>query len=258
MFCQYRSEIYQSVMTEDNLGMTIIQNRRARLAQLIEQYGSQAEFVRKTGENQGEISALLKTKSFGEKKARKLEEKVGLPAGWLDEAPTSDKNVLTDGRGSVNIRPILEWDNEHELGEEYVLIPRLEVKVSAGNGRIVWDIDEKGQRQAFRKAWLMRLGIEAEHAATVVAEGSSMEPRVIDGDSLVVNYKATQLVDGKVYVLAYQNEVYVKRLFKKPGGGLSIRSDNPDKTRYPDVDIEAEEAALVQIIARVVGVSGAM
>ncbi len=258
MESQYHSEIYHPVMADDNLVMTVIDHRRARLAQLIEQYGSQAEFVRQTGENQGEISALLKNKSFGEKKARKLEEKLKLPAGWLDEAPTSDKNVLTDGRASVNIRPILEWDHDQELGEEYVLIPRLEVKASAGNGRIVWHIDEKGQRQAFRKAWLMRLGLDAEHAATIVAEGSSMEPRVIDGDSLVVNYKATELVDGKVYVLAYQNEVYVKRLFKRPGGGLSIRSDNPDKTRYPDVDISAEESGHVQIIARVVGVSGAM
>ncbi|MEO7579933.1 MAG: hypothetical protein ABIT83_20175 [Massilia sp.] len=61
--------------------------RRARLAQLIaERYKSQADFVASTGENQGEISGLLKTKSFGEKKARKLEVKAGLPQGWLDDA----------------------------------------------------------------------------------------------------------------------------------------------------------------------------
>jgi hypothetical protein len=46
--------------------------RRARLAQLIrERYdGSQARFVDETGENQGEVSGLLRTKSFGERKAR--------------------------------------------------------------------------------------------------------------------------------------------------------------------------------------------
>lgn len=60
--------------------------RRQRLRQLIqERYGdSQARFIDETGENQGEISGLLRTKSFGEKKARNLEKKVGLPAGWLD------------------------------------------------------------------------------------------------------------------------------------------------------------------------------
>lgn len=66
--------------------MTIQDIRRARLAQLIkERYKSQADFVSSTGENQGEVSGLLKTKSFGEKKARKIEVKAGLPAGWLDE-----------------------------------------------------------------------------------------------------------------------------------------------------------------------------
>jgi 3,4-dihydroxy 2-butanone 4-phosphate synthase/GTP cyclohydrolase II len=66
--------------------MTTIQDiRRVRLAQLItERYNSQADFVSSTGENQGEVSGLLKSKSFGEKKARKIEAKAGLPAGWLD------------------------------------------------------------------------------------------------------------------------------------------------------------------------------
>lgn len=171
-----------------------------------------------------------------------------------------DKNTakLADGRSFVNIRPVLEWDSESELGEEYVLIPRLDIKVSAGNGRIVWEVDEKGQKQAFRKSWIARLGINPGQAATVVADGSSMEPRVIDGDSLVVDYKATNLIDGKVYVLAYQNEVYVKRLFKRPGGGLTIRSDNPDKARYPDMEVLPADSEHVEIIARVVAVSGAM
>jgi len=72
--------------------MEIQDIRRARLAQLIqEKYeGSQARFVDETGENQGEVSGLLRTKAFGEKKARKLEEKCGLPRGWFDTDPTAE------------------------------------------------------------------------------------------------------------------------------------------------------------------------
>lgn len=175
-----------------------------------------------------------------------------------DEGAPVEERQLTDGRRSVSVRPVLAWENESELGDEYVLIPRLDIKFSAGNGRIVWHVDAKGQKQAFRRAWINRLGINPEHAATIVAEGSSMEPRVLDGDSLVVDYKATNVLDGKVYALAYQNEVYVKRLFKKPDGGLRITSDNPDKVRYPDMDLTLEQVQYVQIIGRVVAVSGAM
>lgn len=175
-----------------------------------------------------------------------------------DEGAPAEERRLTDGRGSVSVRPLKVWENESELGDEYVLIPRLDIKFSAGNGRIVWHVDSKGQKQAFRRAWCNRLGINPEHAATIVAEGSSMEPRVLDGDSLVVDYKATNILDGKVYGLAYQNEVYVKRLFKKPDGGLRITSDNTDKVRYPDMDLNVEQVQYVQIIGRVVAVSGAM
>jgi phage repressor protein C with HTH and peptisase S24 domain len=75
--------------------------RRARLAQLIKDHydGSQARFVEVTGENQGEVSALLRDKSFGEKKARKIELKCKLPHGWLDlpiDASSEDVNLRPD------------------------------------------------------------------------------------------------------------------------------------------------------------------
>ncbi len=59
--------------------------RRKRLALLIrEKYGSQAQFIRETGINQGEISSLLKNKVFGERKARHIEALCNQPTGWLD------------------------------------------------------------------------------------------------------------------------------------------------------------------------------
>ena len=66
--------------------MEIQDIRRARLAQLIrERYdGSQARFIDETGENQSEVSGLLRVKSFGERKARKLEAKCQVPVGWFD------------------------------------------------------------------------------------------------------------------------------------------------------------------------------
>jgi hypothetical protein len=66
--------------------MEIQDIRRARLAQLIrERYdGSQARFVDETGEHQSEVSGLMRTKSFGERKARKLETKCQVPVGWFD------------------------------------------------------------------------------------------------------------------------------------------------------------------------------
>jgi hypothetical protein len=89
--------------------MEIQDIRRARLAQLIqERYGnSQARFVDETGENQGEVSGLLRAKSFGERKARKLEAKCSLPVGWLDIDPTSEAAVQAVEAPSQRQQPSL-------------------------------------------------------------------------------------------------------------------------------------------------------
>lgn len=196
-------------------------------------------------------------RNIGDKFARKIEEAFSMPSGWLDQDHAGSERK-EGGRTTVSARPVLVWDDEDDLTSEYVLIPRLDVKASAGNGRIAWQIDEKGQRQAFRKSWMERLGIAPENAATIVAEGSSMAPRIEDGDSLVLDYKSTSPISGRVFVLTFSDELFVKRLFRMPDGGLRIVSDNPDKTRYPDWDVQQDRAETLQIIGRVVAVSGAI
>lgn len=92
--------------------MEIQEIRRARLAKLIkEQFdGSQAKFVEHTGENQGEVSGLLRSKSFGERKARKIEAKCDLPVGWLDSLESTDiaGPAKTQGSGEQPVLTIIE------------------------------------------------------------------------------------------------------------------------------------------------------
>lgn len=157
------------------------------------------------------------------------------------------------------LRPVLSWEHEEELPPgNYVFIPRLTIEASCGNGKIVWHIDEKGQRNAFRRSWVDRLGINPQKCATIVASGDSMEERICDGDSLVLDYSQNNVLDGKVYAITYGGEVFVKRLFKRPSGGLRIVSDNQDKTRYPDWDVDTDRMENLQIIGRVVAISGGL
>lgn len=69
----------------------VVSTRRENLRSWIKTHfdGSQSRFIEACGErgievNQGELSGLLKTKSFGEKKARKLEKDCGMPPMYLD------------------------------------------------------------------------------------------------------------------------------------------------------------------------------
>ena len=63
----------------------VVAARRARLQEWIDLHykGSKASFIAATGVNQGELSGLLKRKSFGEKRAATLEALAGMPSGYL-------------------------------------------------------------------------------------------------------------------------------------------------------------------------------
>ena len=157
----------------------------------------------------------------------------------------------------LSLRPIQVWEDESELpADEYIFLPRLDISVSCGTGSAVWHVDTKGQRQAFRSSWAERLNINPAQAATLVASGDSMAPRIQSGDSLVIDYADTTIHSGKVYVIAYDGEWFIKRLFKYPGGAVRVSSDNPDKTQYPDWTIQPDDVLSVDIIGRVVAVSG--
>lgn len=75
-----------------------------------------------------------------------------------------------------------------------------------------------------------------------------MDPTLRDGDDIMVDHSAAekQLRDG-IYVLRMDDVLLVKRVGLRPGGRLSVRSDNPQYPNWDDID-----AAQVNIIGRVV------
>ena len=82
--------------------MNITELRRANLRQWIDERcgGRQALFAQTAAVNPGELSALLKNKSFGEKKARKIEQAAAMPAMWLDTVHSPSQN-LQEGKHTM-------------------------------------------------------------------------------------------------------------------------------------------------------------
>ena len=82
--------------------MNITELRRTNLRQWIDERcgGRQALFAQTAAVNLGELSALLKNKSFGEKKARKIEQAAAMPAMWLDTVHAPSQN-LQEGKHTM-------------------------------------------------------------------------------------------------------------------------------------------------------------
>lgn len=202
--------------------MDIVSIRRQKLAQLISlKYGTQANFVNLTGENQGEVSALLRNKSFGEKKARKIEMEAGLPPGWLDSL-TFEEDVKISSSTISAIHP------DDALGDDIVYVPESKIAFSAGNGRTAnYELIEDEEPASYRLSWFQKYKINPNAVKRFRVTGDSMEPMLFARDTILVNLEETSIVDNKMYAIRYGDELRVKYLRKKLDGTLILRSVNP-------------------------------
>lgn len=177
---------------------------------------------------------------------------------------TIDEIVRGTGGGSLgSAEPpstfgiIRAWEHADDLPPgEFVFVPRMGVKLSAGTGRgrNQLEIDfQEAQPQAFRADWIRKERLKPNKLASMYAVGNSMEPSIFDGDSLVIDISQTEVIDGKVYALWYEGGERVKRLFRVPGGALRIQSDNTD---YPPLNLSADQLEHVRILGRVVHRAG--
>ncbi len=156
------------------------------------------------------------------------------------------------------LQPILAWQHEEDLPEgEFVLVPRLDIHLSAGSGREQVEIEFAEKTPiAFRADWIRKKHLKPNKIAAMTADGESMEDRIHDGDLLAIDTSQVEVLDGKVYALWYDGGERVKRLYRIPGGGLRIHSDNPDKNKHPDIVLKPQELEHVRIIGRVVHIAG--
>lgn len=235
------------------------EQRRIRLRELLESprfAGDRAKFCQDAGITNGRLSQLLDPKeAFGDVAAKNLAEALNLDLKFFDRqaVQVDEKTELQQARSELT--PILSWEHESDLPQgDYVFIPRVDIHLSAGNGRENVEIEfDKKQPQAFRADWIREKRLSPSKLASMKVDGDSMEPFIWDGETIVVDVSQTTIKDGKVYALWYDGGERVKRLQRLPGGGLRIKSDNP---QHSTIELQAEQADRVRIIGRVVHKSG--
>ena len=98
--------------------------RRRNLRQWIEKYygGLQTRFAEAVCLNTGELSSLLKNKSFGEKKARKIEQAANMPAMWLDQAKPAAQTDHQERRTMSHISTIPEILADIKAGKMVIMM----------------------------------------------------------------------------------------------------------------------------------------
>ncbi len=206
--------------------LSINEIRRLRFAALVESLeGGQAEMARKTDYAASYVWQLLQGadnggRIIGNKTARRIEQRLGLPENALDQPLEPD--------AYVTVRAPTTTPGEDV---EVRFWPR--AKASAGLG-VENAEDQPTLGLKFRAESLRRKGINAETAMVIYADGDSMEPVISHGASILFDTSRVDIRDGHLYVLDIDGATYVKRLMRRPGGRLLVRSENPS---YPDYEV---------------------
>lgn len=99
------------------------------------------------------------------------------------------------------------------------------------------------------------LGKSSENLAVCHATGNSMSPTIEEGQVLLVDVTEVMPQSTKIYLIRIDGFSYIKRLIHVFDKWI-IRSDNPDKNNYPDIEINAEKMTDIQIEGRIVWKAG--
>jgi len=165
----------------------------------------------------------------------RLADALGVSVGHL---VTGDESTLHDLEGQPPIAGT-------------VVIPRLDVSGSMGAGlpRHQWFTDVV-ERMTVSTEWIRRsLSVSSpDSLAIITGRGDSMEGTFSDGDLLLVDRGITDLrIDG-LFVMAIDDDLYIKRVQRQPGGVIMLISDNP---KYQPIMLRREDMVSFSVLARV-------
>lgn len=130
------------------------------------------------------------------------------------------------------------WEDSTQDKEEFVEIPLLNIDFSAGDG--CYEIIEREEFSLiFRRYYMHKMGMAVNVAQIIHISGSSMEPRLQDGDVVGINTDDTRIREGKTYAIRHGNLLLVKFLIEQPDGGVTIRSLNREE--YQDEQLSYQQ-----------------
>jgi Predicted transcriptional regulator len=133
-------------------------------------------------------------------------------------------------------------------GADWKFVPRLVLGASAGSGT-AGDGEEAIGAIGFSDRWLRQMGLQAAMLSAITVRGDSMEPRLRDGDEILVDRTPSPVRDG-IHVVRLEDHLLVKRLDVSRPGFITLISENE---AYPPAGYPAED---VQVVGRVVWKGG--
>jgi len=184
-------------------------------------------------------------------------------AGYLlkiiERYPDVSAEWLLTGQEVIAQQIIAEFGANYssaaDLEHEYIMVPRYNVKVSAGGGSFI-ESEQVVDHLAFKSEWIRNvMRLNPGDLFLVNTVGDSMYPTIKEGDLLLVDKGQREVRDDAIYVLLNDGVLVAKRLQKLYDGSIQIKSDNKV---YDAQLVPFDRVNVLNIIGRVVWGGGRM
>lgn len=236
--------------------------RRKRLAELVAEKfgGNETELGRAMGYKDGAFVRQMladpqtstTARAITEKTIAKIEAVRGL-TGWFtpqaqDVRPGVNSYTTRSGGLQAHSRALTNWPSGRPVGA--VVLAATDVRASMGVGADQPTHEEVVSQMVVDETWLRRncTFSAAENLALITGVGDSMRPTFEDGDALLVDRGVKEIKVDAVYCVALNEELYVKRLQRRPDGTVLMISDN---TAYEAYQVNPRKDR-ISILGRVV------
>lgn len=186
-----------------------------------------------------QISDHLSVAKVGPKGLSNLAN-LGYNPKWVNEGPPNRK-WLSPSSNTQSQSQGAEFGEQlsQPTEDEFALVQQLDLSASCGSGRFTEHVVVKGGL-AFKRSSLRDIGVQEEHARVIYATGDSMEPSIGHGRVVLIDTADNKAIDNRVFLICDPDgSILLKRLVREfhPSSGdmrWIMRSDNPNKTQYPD------------------------
>lgn len=147
-------------------------------------------------------------------------------------------------------QPLTLWPTDEHRGPHYEVVPRYDVRASAGPGKGEPDGDALVGEFAFRFDWMRKnLGRSGRGFASLEVRGDSMQPTLMHGDEIIIDRHVLRVDVNGIYVIALRGDLLVKRVQRMLDGSLVVKSDN---AAYAPELVTAEQAEGFRVVGRLV------
>ncbi len=186
-----------------------------------------------------------------------LAEKTGLSQNYISQIHTGARDGSIEAIDQIAVALGLGLPEffacKDDLTPEIVFVERVKARPRAGTGGLETDGETTGL-YSFHKSFITRKRGRPENMKIFEVSGDSMEPTLADSDLIMINQGDKDIRSGQIYLLRLggieDSELMVKRLERRPGNMLLLRSDNP---HYEDIPVHmAEVDGEIEIFGRMV------